>query len=162
LSKTTEEKDMDRSNAIVNPGKEREVRREELPEPLQRAKAFHGHLGPNVTLGLRMGRLIVDRFGGEPFSFRITSFTGWTPPVSCIIDGLQLSTPCTVGNGYLRIVEEGVLRAIARKEGREIDIRVRPEIAERVKTEFDRNHEEVLPLALWTMNDRELFEVEER
>jgi len=153
---------MDRPNADGDQGKDQERRGEELPEPLRRAKAFHGHLGPNVTMGLRMGRIIVDRFGSEPFSFTITSFTGRTPPVSCLIDGLQLSTPCTVGNGHLQIVEEGVLRVVARKEGREIDIRVRPEIVERIKTEFDRKHEEVLPLALWTMKDEELFEVEER
>jgi len=38
---------------------------------------------------------------------------------------------------------------------------VRPEIVERIKAEFDQEHEEVLPLALWGMEDEELFEVEE-
>ena len=98
-----------------------------LPECFKEAKAFHGHLGPNVTLGLRMGQIFAGRLGDTPFSFKITAFAGKIPPLSCLIDGLQLSTPCTVGNGYLQIVEGGVLRAVARKEGKEVDLRVRPE-----------------------------------
>ena len=136
---------------------------EELPEPLRSARAFHSHLGPNVTLGLRMGRIIVDRLGDKPFSFNVVSFTGKTPPISCIIDGLQLSTPCTVGNGGIEILEGGQARVAASdKAGRTVEIRLRPEIAGRIKAEYDPGHEEVLPLELWEMSEEALFEVTEQ
>ena len=134
---------------------------DKLPEALAKAKAFHGHLGPNVTLGLRMGRIIVDHFGAEPFTYTITSYTGKAPPISCIIDGLQLATPCTVGSGKLQIAEGGEARVIAEKDGRRLEIRVRQEILERMKAEYDPNHEEVLPVEFWSMKDEELFEVQD-
>jgi len=138
-----------------------------LPEALSMAKTFHGHLGPNVALGVRMGRIFVRELGDQPigkrpFSFQITVYTGTTPPISCLIDGLQLSTLCTVGNGGIRIEEGGVLRAAAARDDREVEIRVRPEIVERIRTEFDRSHEEILPRAFWEMPDEALFEVIER
>ncbi|MCK4416821.1 MAG: formylmethanofuran dehydrogenase subunit E family protein, partial [Candidatus Latescibacteria bacterium] len=68
----------------------------ELPPELERAKQFHSHLGPYVTVGLRMGQAIIQRLGEIPFSLKIKAFTGSAPPVSCIVDGLQLSTPATV------------------------------------------------------------------
>jgi len=134
-----------------------------LPEPLRKAKEFHSHLGPNVALGLRMGRIIVGRLGNTPFSFKITSLTGKTPPLSCIIDGLQLSTPCTVGNGGIEIAERGEARVVAsNKTGRTVEVRLRPEIWERVKAEYDPSHEEALPLEFWEMSEEVLFEVIER
>ena len=135
----------------------------ELPEPLKRAKAFHGHIGPNVALGLRMRRIIVGRLGATPFSFKITAFTGRTPPISCIIDGLQLSTPCTVGNGGIKIAEGDEARVVASDEaGRTVEVRLRPEVSERIKAEYDPSHEEVLPLELWETSEEALFEVMER
>lgn len=136
---------------------------DELPEPLRQAKGFHSHLGPNLTLGIRMGRIITDRLGDRPFSYTIISYTGKTPPISCLIDGLQLSTPCTVGNGGIKIVDGGQAHVIASdREGKAVEIRVRPDIMERIEREFDQDHEEVLPLAFWEMPDEELFEVNER
>ena len=128
---------------------------------LAEAKAFHGHLGPNVVLGLRMGRIIVDRFGGEPFTYTLTSYTGDTPPISCIMDGLQLATPCTVGNGRLRIAPGGEARVAAHKNGETLKIRVRQAIIDRIKAEYDPAHEEVLPREFFGLADDELFEVKE-
>ena len=134
----------------------------ELPEALEAAKSFHGHLGPMVALGLRMGRIIVGRLGDTPFSYHIRCFTGKTPPISCVLDGLQLSTPCTVGNGGIGIVEDGEVRATASdKAGRAVEVRLRSEISERIEAEYDPNHEEALPLALWEMSEEALFEVME-
>lgn len=133
-----------------------------LSEALGAAKTFHGHLGPMVAIGLRMGRIIVGRLGDTPFSYQIRCFTGKTPPISCVLDGLQLSTPCTVGNGGIEIVEDGEVRAMASdKAGRTVEVRLRSEISERIKAEYDPNHEEALPLALWEMSEEALFEVVE-
>ncbi|HIE04744.1 MAG TPA: CooT family nickel-binding protein [Candidatus Latescibacteria bacterium] len=133
----------------------------ELPEALRRAKEFHGHLGPVVTLGLRMGRVISEKMGNEPFSYMITAFTGPKPPPSCLVDGLQLSTPCTVGNGGIRIEDGGELRAVAEMKGRRLEVSVREEIRDKIAKEYDPEREEVLPLELWAMSDEELFNLEE-
>jgi formylmethanofuran dehydrogenase subunit E/predicted RNA-binding protein len=131
------------------------------PRELAQAKAFHGHLGPNLVLGLRMGQIIVDRFGAEPFTYTVTAYTGRTPPISCIIDGLQLATPCSVGSGTVQIAEGGEARVVAEREGNCLEIRVHQGILDRIEAEYDPKHEEALPLEFWGMPDEELFEVEE-
>ena len=78
-----------------------------LPDELKKAKDFHSHLGPYLVVGLKMGRSVVHRLGDEPFSMTIEVFTGQHPPMSCVVDGLQLATPCTVGNGWLKIINLG-------------------------------------------------------
>ena len=92
----------------------------ELPIELQSAKEFHSHLGPYLVVGLKMGRFLTEEMDTSPL--RITSYTGSTPPVSCLIDGLQLSTPCTVGNGGISIREQGEARVEGKGEGRKITL----------------------------------------
>ena len=132
-----------------------------LSDELEAARRFHGHLGPNVVLGLRMGKTITDRFGSEPFKYSITSYTGRRPPISCIVDGLQLATPCSVGSGTIQIAEGGQARVVAQKEGRHLEIRVRQQILDRMEAEYGPQHEEELPRELWTLPDEELFETAE-
>jgi len=76
----------------------------ELPEPLRRLADFHGHLGPYVLLGYRMGLVARKYFPGK---FYATLFTGSEPPVSCLIDGVQFSSQCTLGKGNLSVKEGG-------------------------------------------------------
>ena len=74
----------------------------ELPEDLRRLADFHGHLGPYALLGYRMGLVARKYFPGK---FYATLFTGTEPPVSCLIDGVQFSSRCTLGKGNLSVKE---------------------------------------------------------
>lgn len=76
----------------------------ELPEDLRRLADFHGHLGPYALLGYRMGLVARKYFPGK---FYATLFTGTEPPVSCLIDGVQFSSRCTLGKGNLSVKEGG-------------------------------------------------------
>jgi len=76
----------------------------ELPEDLKRLSDFHGHLGPYVLLGFRMGLVARKYFPGR---FYATLFTGTEPPISCLIDGVQFSSCCTLGKGNLTVKEGG-------------------------------------------------------
>lgn len=72
---------------------------------LERAVEFHGHLGPFLVLGLRMGlvglrKLNVKR--GEK-KLRVTAKLPYSIPFSCAVDGLQIATKCTMGNKKLKI-----------------------------------------------------------
>jgi len=130
----------------------------ELPPELERAKQFHGHLGPYLTVGLKMGEAITRRFGHTPFSFKIEAFTGSTPPVSCIVDGLQLSTPGTVGNGGIKIMGATVPCAVAFKQGEQLEVRLRPEVLEGIRNCEDKA-QETLALRLWKMPEQQLFQI---
>jgi len=64
---------------------------------LEVARAFHGHLGPYLVLGLRLGARIVAALQRRHFGLRVVVHCPPQPPPSCVADGLQLSTGCSLG-----------------------------------------------------------------
>ena len=63
---------------------------------------FHGHDGPYLALGYRLGRYLVKKL--EPkgiMGLRITVKTAMQKPFTCVLDGLQCSTFATLGKGNL-------------------------------------------------------------
>jgi len=70
---------------------------------LQAATDLHGHFGPFLALGVRMGLVGLRELSVQPADTRLTvSVTlEYAVPISCILDGIQTSTGCTVGNSRL-------------------------------------------------------------
>lgn len=65
---------------------------------------LHGHLGPFLVAGIRAGLLGLRLLGSPGYSgISAEVETGTTPPLSCMVDGLQVSTGCTIGKGNLRV-----------------------------------------------------------
>lgn len=83
----------------------KQERKQELEEILEKAVDFHGHLGPFLVLGVRMGLLGIRELEakkGNP-KLRVTVMTKPSVPFSCVIDGIQAATKCTIGNRKLRL-----------------------------------------------------------
>jgi formylmethanofuran dehydrogenase subunit E len=110
------------------------------------------------VVGLKMGQAVVRRLGGKPFSMTIEVFTGPHPPLSCVVDGLQLSTPCTVGNGQVRIREGGRVAIRARKDDQGLELSLRSEIWERIRAAEGTDQLEALALELWDLEDAQLLD----
>jgi hypothetical protein len=69
---------------------------------IARAVEFHGHLGPYLICGVKMGLLALKLLGSRGYrGLTVTAETGVTPPVSCLVDGLQVATGCTLGKGNI-------------------------------------------------------------
>ncbi len=130
----------------------------ELPEDLKRLSDFHGHLGPYVLLGYRMG-LVAKRF--FPGRFYATLYTGTEPPVSCLIDGVQFSSCCTLGKGNLSVKEGG--RPFVRfHDGlRSLEISPLETIQRRIDMVNSYEAGEKLSLELHQLSDLELLQVRE-
>ncbi|MGD8979468.1 MAG: formylmethanofuran dehydrogenase subunit E family protein [candidate division WOR-3 bacterium] len=63
---------------------------------------FHGHDGPFLALGYRLGRYLVKELKPQGImGLRITVRTTMQKPLTCVLDGLQCSTFATVGKGNL-------------------------------------------------------------
>jgi len=79
--------------------------REGDPDWLQRAAQFHGHLGPWVIIGARaglIGRQAVRAKGY--FDVQVECQMPFeTPPQTCMLDGLQVTTGATYGKRNLSL-----------------------------------------------------------
>jgi formylmethanofuran dehydrogenase subunit E len=64
---------------------------------------FHGHIGPFLAVGLRMGQVANERLGRAPMDTKAVVRVIGRPPRSCVVDGIQYSTGCTMGKGNIAI-----------------------------------------------------------
>ncbi len=64
-------------------------------------KSFHGHVAPGMIIG---GIMVDTALNNTPAG---DFFDALCETASCLPDAVQLLTPCTVGNGWLRIVNVG-------------------------------------------------------
>ena len=86
---------------------------------LERAVDFHGHLGPFVTLGVRLALagLRETSTRGDRSKLHITVALENCLPFSCAVDGIQVVTGCTIGNKRLKIRRGESLAATFQIEG---------------------------------------------
>ena len=72
-------------------------------------KNFHGHLGPYVILGYKMGKLALKKLKKID---KIIVYLPKNPPQSCLLDGLQLATNCTLGKNKIKLFIDRTEEAI--------------------------------------------------
>jgi formylmethanofuran dehydrogenase subunit E len=70
-------------------------------EYIEMIKTFHGHVAPGVVIGGFMVDLAYRNLPQGEY------FDAISETRSCLPDAIQLLTPCTVGNGWLRIIDLG-------------------------------------------------------
>ena len=130
-------------------------------ETLRRISEFHGHLGPFVVVGYRMGEVANRLLGADAFAKTAVVLTGGKPPRSCTIDGIQLSSGCTIGKGTIGVVDQGEVASIflSKTSGRQVRISLKAERLEEI-TSTPSESMEGLARRLFSLTDEELFEVE--
>jgi formylmethanofuran dehydrogenase subunit E len=68
---------------------------------LARLEAFHGFRAPGVVLGGFMVDLAAERMKDHE---RVDAVV---ETAKCLVDAVQLLTPCTVGNGWVKVINGG-------------------------------------------------------
>jgi formylmethanofuran dehydrogenase subunit E len=116
----------------------------ELLSLIDKAKKLHGHLGPFLVIGVRMGAAAKKAFGISDKECTLLSAEAKVPlfpPFSCLLDGIQTATTCTVGNQRLAIEDaEGIcVRFSKQGEGKTVKITLKPEITETLRKKHDEN-----------------------
>ena len=107
-----------------------------------------------------MGQIANKELGDDPFCKNAIVFTGKSPPVSCIVDGVQLSSGCTLGKGNIIVKDEKLAKTeFSNKDGKKIII----ELNNQIKDEIDNtvNKENIISYSL-KLNKRpneELFKI---
>ena len=80
---------------------------DKLVSTIRRAAEFHGHLGPFLVLGVKMGLIGMKKLKIEANArqLRIEAELPKQIPYTCTLDGLQAVTRCTFGNQKLSLKE---------------------------------------------------------
>ncbi len=128
----------------------------DLRAMIERGTLLHGHLGPYLVAGIRMGLLALRQLESPGyFGLRAESEAGRATPLSCLNDGVQIGSGCTAGKGNLRVVgeEKPRVRFIV-DDGRAVTIELRPEI----ERSFRGSDTIAKARELETIPDEELFE----
>ena len=137
--------------------------REWSRELLDRAVEFHGHGGPFMVVGLRMGLLALNLLDTKGwFNIRCCVYLRLKPPYSCVIDGIQISTGCTMGKRNIEVRDrEGIAGEFTTEKGR-IRLRLKPKFLERIREILalsDEDATRALIQEIIAVNDRILFEI---
>jgi formylmethanofuran dehydrogenase subunit E len=88
--------------------------------------AFHGHLGPFLVIGYRMGRYARRALSENPFGMHATVYLPADSPEICIADGIQLGSGCTLGKGNIEMVHDPDMRCEFTCGERRLVLRYRP------------------------------------
>jgi formylmethanofuran dehydrogenase subunit E len=104
------------------------------PEWLAQVVQFHGHLGPSVFAGARMGMIGLRAVEAKGcFDVEVTCEGPFAkPPQSCFLDGIQVATGATMGKRTLNWVqaERIVVRVKNVRTGKTAELRPTPALME--------------------------------
>jgi len=127
----------------------------DIDELIKRGIAFHGHLGPFLVIGIKMGIIALKELNSSGYSdMSVVVETGTTPPVSCLIDGIQVSTGCTLGKGNVKVMANKKPKAVFTRGGKSLEIELKTEILRKIQ-ESGAVEESTGRIA--KMTDEELF-----
>lgn len=102
------------------------------------ASELHRHLGVFEIIGVKMGIRAREYFNTGVDEFNVVSYAGSTPPLSCMNDGIQVSTGATPGHGLLTVRNDTILRPAVEFSylNNKIRISLKPHIAEQISSEL--------------------------
>ena len=95
---------------------------EDFDRLLERVRAFHGYPAPGVVLGCFMVEAAKNALP-EGVLYDALVETGW-----CLPDAVQMLTPCTIGNGWLRVRNFGIyaVSLFNKRSGEGVRVRLDP------------------------------------
>jgi pyrimidine-specific ribonucleoside hydrolase len=136
---------------------------------------IHGHTGIYSIIGAKMGIRAMEYFNVGVNNIRVTSFAGSTPPLSCLNDGIQISTGATIGQGLIAVSDSVIPIPTVHFEcnGHKIKISLKPEMAKQMHSDIQKGvksfgmsdeywiYIENLAIGYWAgFNRHEIFDIE--
>jgi len=137
----------------------------ELKDIMKRATEFHGHFGPFLAIGVRMGLLAKKTLKSNGFKdLSVTVNTGNKPPLSCVVDGIQVATGCTLGKGNIAVTNLSEISAVFHAKHKTIQVKMKTKVFQNLKAELlDEGPEKMEETArkISSIPDANLFSIEE-
>jgi len=132
-----------------------------MDNTLKEIEKFHGHLGPFAVIGYKMGIIAKKRIDSDPFKIKAIVYAGTTPPISCIVDGIQLGSCCTLGKGNIKTIDKNQAKAeffLKDNPEKKITIALKDEIKNEIDTTVRQNNMIKYSERIWKKTDDELFD----
>ena len=131
-----------------------------MDETLREIEKFHGHLGPYAVIGYKMGEIANKRLGSDPFSKKVVIWTGNKTPLSCIIDGIQISSGCTLGKGNIQVKNKNLPKAeFSNNSGETITITLKSDVKKEIDTTVTEENIVDYSKLIYKKSDEDLFEI---
>jgi formylmethanofuran dehydrogenase subunit E len=139
---------------------------EKLTSAIRTAEKLHGHLGPFLVIGVRIGKKakqVLSIKGNDKLQAEAT--VPLLTPFSCVLDGIQAITNCTIGNQKLRAKnsKKEIAVSFTLDSAKAIRISVKPEIVKKLMNRISEGAlNEELAREIARMPEDLLFTVEKR
>ncbi|NQU80800.1 MAG: nucleoside hydrolase, partial [Bacteroidetes bacterium] len=136
---------------------------------------IHGHTGIYSIIGVKMGIRACEYFNVGINNLQVISLAGKKPPLSCLNDGIQISTGATIGQGLIEISDTicTIPTAIFEFNKKRITINLKEALAQKIQEDIKKGVQlysfseqywlyiEELALQYWANYDRHaIFEIE--
>ena len=142
-----------------------------MPEPnelttiIEYARKLHGHVGPFLVIGLKMGaaaKKALNVSDAECTLLRAEVAVPLHPPFSCLLDGIQVSTTCTIGNQRLRVENSETIQATftRQKDAKKVKITLTQHLSEQLEQKQKQDKlEEAFAWELAELPENQLFNI---
>lgn len=99
---------------------------------------LHRHLGTYSIIGAKMGIRARELLGAEFDELRVESHAGLKPPLSCLNDGLQVSTGASLGRGTITVAgtRSATPEAVFIHDGKTVRLRLKQVIVNRISADI--------------------------
>jgi len=124
---------------------------------LEEAVKFHGHLGVYLVLGLKAGLYANKILGKNNFEMHTCVETEPFPPRSCFVDGIQMTTGCTMGKCNIELRNGNSLLVKFTHRDRQLILRVKPVLLEGLSRITSMNENKEIALSLIDKPIEDLF-----
>ncbi|MFA5557987.1 MAG: formylmethanofuran dehydrogenase subunit E family protein [Methanofastidiosum sp.] len=131
------------------------------PEDLsKRLSEFHGHLGPYLVLGAKIGIYAKKTLSSSPFEISAEITMPLKPPLSCTIDGIQFTSGATTGKANLKVSDGSPIKIVFYKGTEGIAIIPKEEVLDKIRHQVGHDDLEMLAKEIMGKGYTELFEVQ--
>lgn len=132
-----------------------------MNKTLSEIEKFHGHIGPYAIIGYKMGEIANRILGADPFSKNARVWTETHPPLSCVLDGIQMSSGCTLGKGNISVQSAEIPRALfINSQGSEVEIRLKPYVKQEIDSTVTEDNIVAFCEQFHRRSEEELFDID--
>jgi formylmethanofuran dehydrogenase subunit E len=143
--------------------------KQELASAIKDAEKLHGHLGAFLVIGVRMGQIAkktLNQDAKKNDKLHAMAEIPLFPPFSCVLDGIQSSTQCTIGNQRLKVKKSQKEIAVSFKlknSNRALKVYANQEVIESLMNKISKGFSnEELAREIVLMPETQLFKIEKQ